>query len=163
MGKAGRRKGAALEFETFNGAGCSCGLKLELAAGNESGYAGVFPTTSSKWQAVIRVEREGKKVRRNVGSFETKENAAVQRALALQGSVGVQSPAHRAERTKGMRFTHHPLFKPSVSPPCVRCCRSEGDNGGDVLRNFRRDQSERALRCPHPAPMPSCAGCCACS
>ena len=84
MGKAGRRKRSALEFEVFEGAGCSSGLQLELAPGSDSGYAGVFPTTSGRWQATVRVEREGKKVRRNVGSFDTKEEAALQRALALQ-------------------------------------------------------------------------------
>ena len=45
----------------------------------------MFPTTSCRWQATIRVEREGKKVRRNVGTFGTKEEAAVQRALAVAG------------------------------------------------------------------------------
>jgi hypothetical protein len=69
MGKAGRRKRDDLAYETFDGAGCSSGLQFELASGNGSGYAGVFPTTSGRWQATVRVEREGKKVRRNVGSF----------------------------------------------------------------------------------------------
>ena len=41
MGKAGRRKRSALEFEAFAGAGCSSGLQLELAPGSDSGYAGV--------------------------------------------------------------------------------------------------------------------------
>ena len=85
MGRAGRRKRDALAYETFEGAGCSSGLQLELALGNDSGYAGVFPTTSGRWQATVRVEREGKKVRRNVGSFNLAQEAAVQRALALQG------------------------------------------------------------------------------
>jgi hypothetical protein len=86
MGRAGRRKRDDLAYETFDGSGCSTGLQLELAPKNESGYAGVFPTrTSSRWQATIRVEREGKKVRRNVGTFGTKEEAAVQRALAIAG------------------------------------------------------------------------------
>ena len=58
MGKAGRRKRDALEYEAFDGAGCSSGLQLELAPNNESGYAGVSgPTTSGKWQAFVRVER----------------------------------------------------------------------------------------------------------
>ena len=91
MGRAGRRKRDALAYETYDGAGCSSGLQLELAPNNESGYAGVFPTTSSKWQAVVRVEREGEKVRRNVGTFDTKEEAAVQRALVLQGRADVLS------------------------------------------------------------------------
>ena len=82
MGRAGRRKRDELAYETFDGSGCSTGLQLELAPKNESGYAGVFPTTSSRWQATIRVEREGKKVRRNVGSFETKGEAAVLAACA---------------------------------------------------------------------------------
>jgi hypothetical protein len=73
----GRRKRADQAFETFDGAGASCGLKLELAPANESGYAGVFPTTSKRWQAVIRVERGGRKVRRNIGTYESKEGAAV--------------------------------------------------------------------------------------
>ena len=47
MGKAGRRKRDALEYEAFDGAGCSSGLQLELAPNNESGYAGVSgPTTT---------------------------------------------------------------------------------------------------------------------
>ena len=45
MGRAGRRKRDDLAYETFEGAGCSSGLQLELASGNDSGYAGVFPTT----------------------------------------------------------------------------------------------------------------------
>jgi hypothetical protein len=61
MGRAGRCKRDDLAYETFDGAGCSTGLQLELEPNNESGYAGVFPTTSSRWQATIRVEREGKK------------------------------------------------------------------------------------------------------
>ena len=77
MGKAGRRKRDDLAYQTFDGAGCLSGLQFELAPSNESGYAGVFPTTSGRWQATIRVERDGKKVRRNVGSFDTKEEAAL--------------------------------------------------------------------------------------
>ena len=80
------------------------GLQLELAPNNESGYAGVFPTTSSRWQATIRMEREGKKVWRNVGTFGTKEEAAVQRALAVAGFGDVASPAVRAARSKGVRM-----------------------------------------------------------
>ena len=105
MGKAGRRKRSALEYELFDGAGCSrsSGLQLELAPNNESGYAGVSgPTTSSRWQAFVRVEREGHKVRRNVGSFDTAQEAAVQRALALLGSVEVLSPSSRGPRSTGM-------------------------------------------------------------
>ena len=99
MGRAGRRKRDDLAYETFEGAGCSSGLQLELASGNDSGYAGVFPTTSGRWQATVRVEREGKKVRRNVGSFNLAQEAAVQRALALQGYTDVLSPAPRAGRS----------------------------------------------------------------
>jgi hypothetical protein len=87
MGKAGRRKRDDLAYETFDGTGCSSGLQFELAPNNESGYAGVFLTTSGRWQATVRVERDGKKVRRNVGSYDTKEEAALQRALASQGTV----------------------------------------------------------------------------
>ena len=102
MGKAGRRKRSALEYEVFDGAGCSSGLQLELAQNNESGYAGVSgPTTSGKWQAFVRVEREGKKVRRNVGSFDNAQMAAVQRALALLGSVELLSPSTRGPRRTG--------------------------------------------------------------
>ena len=104
MGRAGRRKRDELAYETFDGSGCSTGLQLELAPKNESGYAGVFPTTSSRWQATIRVEREGKKVRRNVGTFGTKEEAAVQRALAVAGYGDVASPALRVARSKGVRM-----------------------------------------------------------
>ena len=103
MGKAGRRKRDDLAYETFDGTGCSSGLQLELAPNNESGYAGVFLTTSGRWQATVRVERDGKKVRRNVGSYDTKVEAALQRALALQGTVDVCSPAARAARSKGAR------------------------------------------------------------
>ena len=103
MGKAGRRKRDDLAYETFDGTGCSSGLQFELAPNNESGYAGVFLTTSGRWQATVRVERDGKKVRRNVGSYDTKEEAALQRALALQGTVDVCSPAARAARSKGAR------------------------------------------------------------
>ena len=42
MGRAGRRKRDDLAYETFDGAGCSSGLQLELASANDSGYAGVF-------------------------------------------------------------------------------------------------------------------------
>ena len=47
------------------------------------------------------MEREGKKVRRNVGTFGTKEEAAVQRALAIAGygDVARLRPALRAART----------------------------------------------------------------
>ena len=111
MGKAGRRKREDLTYESFDGAGCSSELQFELAPKNESGYAGVFPTTSGKWQATVRVEREGKKVRRNVGSYDTKEEAALQRALALQGTVDVSSPAARAARSRGARrFDRPSLF-----------------------------------------------------
>ena len=103
MGKAGRRKRSALEYELFDSADCSSGLQLELAPNNESGYAGVSgPTTSGRWQAFVRVEREGHKVRRNVGSFDTAQEAAVQRALALLGSVEVLSPSSRGPRSTGM-------------------------------------------------------------
>jgi hypothetical protein len=89
MGRAGRRKRDDLAYETFDGAGCSSGIQLELAPGRESGYAGVCPTTSGRWQATLRVEREGKKVRRNVGSFDLAQEAAVQRALAMAGFLDV--------------------------------------------------------------------------
>jgi hypothetical protein len=102
MGKAGRRKRSALEYEAFDGAGCSSGLQLELAPNSESGYAGVSgPTTSGRWQAFVRVEREGHKVRRNVGSFDSAQEAAVQRALALLGSVELLSPSTRGPRRTG--------------------------------------------------------------
>ena len=101
MGRAGRRKRDDLAYETFDGAGCSSGIQLELAPGSESGYAGVFPTTSGRWQATLRVEREGKKVRRNVGSFDLAQEAAVQRAMAMAGFLDVASPANRAKRSKG--------------------------------------------------------------
>ena len=113
MGKAGRRKRSALEYEVFDGAGCSSGLQLELAQNNESGYAGVsVPTTSGKWQAFVRVEREGKKVRRNVGSFDNAQMAAVQRALALLGSVELLSPSTRGPRSTGA------LLYPWFPLPC---------------------------------------------
>ena len=48
------------------------------------------------------MEREGHKVRRNVGSFDTAQEAAVQRALALLGSVEVLSPSSRGPRSTGM-------------------------------------------------------------
>ena len=81
-----------------------------------------FFTTSSKWQATIHVEREGKKVRRNVGSFETKGEAAVQRALAIAGYIDVASPALRAMRSKGARFPHPwPCPNPFVTSPCYMC------------------------------------------
>ena len=102
MGKAGRRKRSALEYEVFDGAGCSSGLQLELAQNNESRRCGVSgPTTSGKWQAFVRVEREGKRVRRNVGSFDNAQMAAVQRALALLGSVELLSPSTRGPRSTG--------------------------------------------------------------
>ena len=47
------------------------------------------------------MEREGKKVRRNVGSFDLAQEAAVQRALAMAGFLDVASPANRAKRSKG--------------------------------------------------------------
>ena len=91
--------------------------------------AGVFPTTSGKWQATIRVERDGKKVRRNVGSFDTKEEAALQRALALQGTVeacrAVLRLAGHGAQVRSMpawpvcvpyTLTHAP-FLPQVSSP----------------------------------------------
>jgi len=103
MGKGGRRKEADKTFVTFDGAGCSSGLRLELAPETASGYAGVF-VSGSKWQAVIRAEHEGKKRRLTVGNFDTAEEAAVQRALAKLGSVGTRSPR---QRTKGGRpFAH---------------------------------------------------------
>ena len=121
MGKAGRRKREDLTYESFDGAGCSSGLQFELAPKNESGYAGVFPTTSGKWQATVRVEREGKKVRRNVGSYDTKEEAALQRALALQGTVDVSSPAARAARSRGARRFARPSL-PDASHRRVCIC-----------------------------------------
>ena len=58
----------------FAGAGCSSGLKLELAPKSVSGYVGVF-VSGSKWQAVIRVDRDGigKEERLTVGNFDTAE------------------------------------------------------------------------------------------
>jgi hypothetical protein len=121
MGKAGRRKRDALEYEAFDGAGCSSGLQLELARNNESGYAGVSgPTTSGKWQAFVRVEREGKKVRRNVGSFDSATEAAVQRALALLGSVEVLSPSTRGPRSTGS------LLAPTVASLAASCSHLYG-------------------------------------
>ena len=121
MGKAGRRKRDALEYEAFDGAGCSSGLQLELARNNESGYAGVSgPTTSGKWQAFVRVEREGKKVRRNVGSFDSATEAAVQRALALLGSVEVLSPSTRGPRSTGS------LLAPTVASLAASCSHVYG-------------------------------------
>ena len=143
MGKAGRRKRDDLAYESFDGAGCSTGLQFELAPTNESGFAGVFPTTSGRWQATVRVEREGKKVRRNVGSFDTKEEAALQRALALKGTVDVLSPAARAARRKGARHFARPFPFRRMShtwPSLYRC----DDRGGDVARSLGRDLGEPA-------------------
>ena len=65
------------------------------------------------------MEREGKKVRR---SFETKGEAAVQRALAIAGYIDVASPALRAMRSKGARFPHPwPCLNPFVASPCYMC------------------------------------------
>ena len=91
---AGRRKRSAVEFEEFDGLGCSSGLQLELARDNESGYAGVFATSSGRWQAVARVPRAGKMAKRNVGSFDSAQEAAVHRALALNGQLEVQSQCY---------------------------------------------------------------------
>ena len=102
--KGGRRKRADVAFESFDGAGCSAGLELELAEQNASRYAGVFPTTSGRWQATVRLERGGKRTRHNVGSFDTAHEAAVQRALALRGNISVASPARRADRGAGVRI-----------------------------------------------------------
>ena len=106
MGKAGRRREADKTFETFDGAGCSSGLQLELAPKNASGFAGVF-ASGHKWQAVIRAEREGKKARLTVGNFDTAQEAAVQRALAMLGSVSVLSPRKRSAGAGLMRSTSH--------------------------------------------------------
>jgi len=97
MGKGGRRKEADKTFVTFDGAGCSSGLRLELSPEIASGFAGVF-VSGSKWQAVIRAKYEGKQRRLTVGNFDTAEEAAVQRALAKLGSVSTRSPR---QRTKG--------------------------------------------------------------
>ena len=49
-----------IAYETFDGAGCSSGLQLELAPGSESGYAGSFrlPAAGGKqpsaWSARAR-------------------------------------------------------------------------------------------------------------
>ena len=79
-----RRKESERAVEMFHGAGVSSELELELAPEADSGYAGVSRTTSGKWRAVIRVERRGEMVKRNVGSYETPHEAAIQRALALR-------------------------------------------------------------------------------
>ena len=115
MGVRGRRKRDDKTFETFAGAGASHALQLELAPKSDSGYAGVYPTTSDKWQATIMVERRGKRVRRNVGTFSSTTEAAVQRALALSGFTDVLSPVSRAPRCKGARplALHNPSL-PSV-------------------------------------------------
>lgn len=110
---SGRRKRGDIAFQTFAGLGASSGLELELAPRSESGFAGVFPTQSGKWQAVVRVEIDGQKVRRTVGSsFESAEAAAVQRALAIKGYVKVLSPVKRADRGTGTLATHHPSVLP---------------------------------------------------
>jgi hypothetical protein len=52
MGRAGRRKRDDLAYETFEGAGCSSGLHLELALGNDSGYSAaltVYGSTKSNF------------------------------------------------------------------------------------------------------------------
>ena len=167
----GRRKRADQAFETFDGAGASCGLKLELAPANESGYAGVFPTTSKRWQAVIRVERGGRQVRRNIGTFENKEGAAVQRALVIIGSTGVLSPADRANRGSGALPLHLcPPPYPTLSHHASVCAchrRCEGACKGRRLRYDPHGQPHRhhlrrrigtgsashcapACRCPMP-------------
>ena len=119
MGKGGRRKEADKAFLTFDGAGCSRGLQLELAPKNASGFAGVF-ASGSRWQAVIRGDREGKKARLTVGNFDTVKQAALQRALAILGSVSTRSPR---KRTAGAGLfahmcspTHCPLVSLRVLP-----------------------------------------------
>ena len=119
----GRRKRADQAFEAFEGSGASLGLELELAPANASGYAGVFPTSSGGWQAVVRVDRRGKMAKRNVGTFETKQGAAVQRALALLGVVDVLSPAERAARGTGALLARPPSLVPCdhLSPTAHMC------------------------------------------
>ena len=76
----GRRKRSAAEYaKTYQNDDPPCTLELELAPGPGSGYAGVWRTSSGQWQAIVRVERRGEMVRRNVGSFDTPLEAAVAR------------------------------------------------------------------------------------
>ena len=148
MGRAGRRKHNDLAYETLGGAGCSSGLQLELAPNNESGYAGVFPTASSRWQATIRVEREEKKVQRNVGTFDTKGEAAEQRALAIAGYGDVASPALRAVRSKGVRVpdpVNHTRLLPHAHRMPLLVCRRRL-RGGDFARIPGREPDWHALQ-----------------
>jgi hypothetical protein len=88
MGRVGRHKREDLAYETFDGAGCSSGLQLELwrQTTRAATRACFRRPQSGRWQATLRVrEREGKKVRRDVGTFGTKGGGAVQRALAIAG------------------------------------------------------------------------------
>ena len=164
MGRAECRKRDDLAYETFDGAGCSSGLQLELASGNESGYAGVFPTTSGRWQATVRVEREGKKVRRNVGSFHTREEAAVQRSLATAGFVDVASPVSRAKRSKGVHMpepaNHTSRLLPHAHRIPLLVCRRRL-RGGDFARTPGHEPDRHALQrvlCAHRTMLGRAAG-----
>ena len=141
MGNAGRRKRGAEAFESVQYEGYG-ELRLELApvqGPKDSGYAGVYWTSSGNWQAVVRVEREGRKVRRNVGSFNSQQTAALQRALALKGEINVFSPALRAERGTGLLLllpyasfaVSHTLPVLAIRCKCDRQARSLGQHLGE--------------------------------
>ena len=89
MGRAGRHERDDLAYETFDGARCSSvGYSLSWRHKQRERLRGrVIDDQRHRcwWQATLRVEREGKKVRRNVGTFGAKGEAAVQRALAIAG------------------------------------------------------------------------------
>ena len=113
------------------------------------------------------MEREGKKVRRNVGSFETKGEAAVQRALAIAGYIDVASPALRAMRSKGVEGAFHAhghartLDCPSptihiLTSPCYMCAgpdieavTSRAALGENTFTRAGRSKAKGA-RCSHP-------------
>eukprot|EP00966_Prymnesium_polylepis_P137009 3166061-Prymnesium_polylepis.1 len=77
----GRRKREDREYETYEGAGASASLRLELAPGSRSGYVGVR-RSGQKWMARFHV---GASKWRYIGTYETPQEAAVQVALATSG------------------------------------------------------------------------------
>jgi hypothetical protein len=85
----------AVELVELVGPSGSIELELELAPGTASGFAGVRPA-GCRWQARITIP--GSKWR-CLGTFDSKKEAAVQRALALHRNDVPPTPPLRASRT----------------------------------------------------------------
>jgi hypothetical protein len=59
-------------------------LGFVIENGNDAGYAGVYRNGAHRWRAMVNLERNGRRDKHTVGTYDSPEEAAVERAKFLE-------------------------------------------------------------------------------